>query len=40
MSTKSNKSSNKTLIYTSVVLVIIMVTLFALNNLGNWRLKL
>lgn len=34
MSTKSNKSSNKTLIYTSVVLVSIMVTLFALKQFG------
>ena len=34
MSTKSNKSSNKTLIYTSVVLIIIMVTLFALKQFG------
>lgn len=34
MSTKSNKSSNKTLIYTSVVLIIIMITLFALKQFG------
>ena len=34
MSTKSNKSSNKSLIYTSVVLVSIMVVLFALKQFG------
>ena len=34
MSSKSNKSSNKTLIYTSVVLVSIMVVLFALKQFG------
>ena len=34
MSTKSNKSSNKSLIYTSVVLISIMVLLFALKQFG------
>ena len=34
MSTKSNKSSNKSLIYTSIVLVSIMVLLFALKQFG------
>lgn len=34
MSSKSNKSSNKTLIYTSVVLVSVMVLLFALKQFG------
>ena len=34
MSTKSNKSSKKTLIYTSLVLISIMVTLFTLKQFG------
>ena len=34
MSTKSNKSSNKTLIYTSLVVVCIMITLFTLKQFG------
>ena len=34
MSTKSNKSSNKALIYTSFALIGIMVTLFALKQFG------
>ena len=34
MSTKSNKSSNKSLIYTSVLLVSIMVLIFALKQFG------
>ena len=34
MSTKSNKSSKKTLIYISLVLISIMVTLFTLKQFG------
>ena len=34
MSSKSNKSSNKTLINTSIVLISIMVIIFALKQFG------